>query len=115
METGGGIVGVDDDGLAAAGAVLVQPAEKTMIAMTASTIGTEVGFIFNSASGSVDSSFGTDHDKRLELWLVVERMGGRTALNLIKQNPFRENGNDARREKTPRRVLRYAPTGILKR
>ena len=69
------MVGVDGVGLAAAGAVLVQPAENTMIAITASTIGTEVGFIFVSASGSVDSSFGTDHDKRLEMWVMGGRMG----------------------------------------
>ena len=83
METGGGMVGVDGDGLAAAGAVLVQPAENTMIAMTASTIGTEVGFIFGSASGSVDSSFRTDHDKRLELWLVEGRMGNNSVTSLV--------------------------------
>jgi hypothetical protein len=105
----------------------VQPAEKTMIAMTASTIGTEVGFIFSSASGSVDSSFGTSHDKRFELWVMGGRTGGgpgsaestreRSQQELMKIHYplflLKQNEPDARKRLVG--FYRYALTGIRMR
>ena len=51
---------------------------------------------FSSASGSVDSSFGTSHDKRFELWLVEGRTEGGPGNYLFPlrwQNPDKKPGN----------------------